>query len=342
MSMKRPTQMDVARLAGVSRGTVSLVLNDNTDGRVPISDATRDRVMQAARDLGYAPNPVAQMLVQGSNHLLGVFTYEQVFPYDKSDFYFPYLSGIESEASQQDCNVLLFTRNRSTRPQIYQNGMNTLRLADGSVLLGSKPDRDELRRLTEEDYPFVYIGRREVQGYELCWVANNYKEGSYQALSHLLHLGHRTVGFIGNEVELEPQQDKLAGCYRALEEIPDARMIILKPAEFKTATALAAAVDDYGLTALVSPDNTYFHRALSYAQECGWQVPEMLSVVSLTTVENSLPFSLRPTHVKLNRHHLGALAVKMLSQRINGEMETPQQVYVPCELIVGETTAPPR
>jgi DNA-binding LacI/PurR family transcriptional regulator len=319
-----------------------MVLNNQTSGRVPISEATRRRVLQAARQLGYSPNPVAQMLAQGSSHLIGVFTYEPVFPYDKTDFYFPYLFGIEYEACQQDCNVLLFTRHRQPVPQIYQNGMNTLRLADGSVLLGSKPDRDELRQLTEEGYPFVFIGRREIPGCELYWVANDYRVGSYEALRHLLDLGHRAVGFIGNEIDLEPQRDKLVGCEYALDETPGVSFTILHPHQFQTIPALAQAIRDGGITAVISPDNTHFHTALRCAHEMGWQVPDDLSVVSLTTVENSLPFSLRPTYVKLNRHQLGSLAVQMLSQRISGLLTRPEHIYVPCGLVVGETTSSPR
>ena len=80
MSSKRPTQKDVAKLAHVSRGTVSLVLNNQSGGRVPISEETQQRVLQAAKKLGYAPNPIAQMLARGANRIIGVFTYEPGLP----------------------------------------------------------------------------------------------------------------------------------------------------------------------------------------------------------------------------------------------------------------------
>jgi len=69
---KRPTQQDVARRAGVSRATVSYVLNGLANGRVPISDETRERVMLAIAELGYVPDASAQALRSGSTHTLGL------------------------------------------------------------------------------------------------------------------------------------------------------------------------------------------------------------------------------------------------------------------------------
>lgn len=99
----------MARLAGVSRGTVSLVLN-RQNSHVPISRATRDKVTAAARQLGYSPNPIAQMLASGRNRIIGFFAFEGTFPYGQEDFHHPYLVGVEHEACVRDFDLLLFTR----------------------------------------------------------------------------------------------------------------------------------------------------------------------------------------------------------------------------------------
>lgn len=343
MASRRPTQSDVARLAGVSRGTVSLVLNERTNGPVPISDATRDKVLAAARQLGYAPNPVAQMLVHGSNRLIGIFSYETVFPYDKNDFFFPYLSGIQQEASEQDFNVLLFTRNHNrSKPHIYHNGMNMLRLADGSILLGANPDRGELRQLVEEGYPFVYIGRREVPGCEISWVANDYKHGSAQATRHLLELGHERLGFVGPEPSFEPQEDKLAGCRQTLMETGRGELVVLPECPPEAGEVLIHAIETHHLTALLCDSHKTFIESLHILQKHGLSVPDDCSVVCLTTVEHSQPFQLKPTFVQLNRHMLGITATQLLTRQIAGDNTPPHQAIIPCELVIGETTAPPR
>ena len=93
--MKRPTQKDVARRAGVSRSTVSYVLNDETDLKVQISAETRERVLQAIAELGYEPDARAQSLRRGSTKIVGV-----VIPVIRNPFFWQILSGI-SDALQE-------------------------------------------------------------------------------------------------------------------------------------------------------------------------------------------------------------------------------------------------
>jgi DNA-binding LacI/PurR family transcriptional regulator len=343
LNAKRPTQKDVARMAGVSRGTVSMVLNNRMNGRVPISDETRTRVFQAAAALGYAPNPVGQMLAQGNNCLIGIFTYDPVFPYEQDDFYFPYLTGIQQEASEQAYNVLLFTRNHGTEPhRIYANSMNSLLLADGCILMGGMPDRDELQRLYNEGYPFVYIGRREVPGCQIDWVIHDYRYGAAAATRHLLQLGHRHLGFVGGNGE-EPQADKLAGCRQALAdgEMPETSLQLFPIDKSSVAAQVVQVILASGVTALLCDDRKVFEWLGREMRVQGVRVPGDLSLVSLTTAEARLPDMLAPTHVQLNQRLVGAVATRTLIKRVLGEADGPQQLYLPCKFVVGETTGPP-
>src|SRR4051794_26238265 len=107
-----PRQADVARLAGVSQATVSAVLNGTaTDRR--IAPATVARVEAAIAKLGYMPNMTARSLRGGHSGLLGVHTFESVFPVDRHDYYYPFLVGIESEAEAQGFDLVLFTSTKA-------------------------------------------------------------------------------------------------------------------------------------------------------------------------------------------------------------------------------------
>src|SRR5262245_48484111 len=105
---RRPTQADIARLAGVSQATVSVVLNGR-DSDVRISPATRERVLTVIREWGYVANPSARSLAGGRNRIIGVHTFEPVFPTTSVDFYFPFLLGMEQEAADLGYDLLLFT-----------------------------------------------------------------------------------------------------------------------------------------------------------------------------------------------------------------------------------------
>lgn len=338
--MKKPTQNDVAKLAGVSRGTVSMVLNRKTNGRIPIGEETIKRVLEAAQALGYAPNPVAKMLKQGTNQLIGVFAYEPTFFTEIRTFQFPHRLGIEKAASEHGYDVLNFTRHRNNpTPKIFVNDMNSLLLADGTIILGSYPDRDELRRLVEEGYPFVYIGRREVPGCEINWVTYDYRRGSYLATQHLMELGHTSLGFVYNSWPMlnEPTQDKLLGVNDAIEANSNVNLITIDMQDGKLLDVMRANQ----ISGLLVTDPTDVPIVLNLFLENNIAIPDDVSLVSLVDVDEYLPYPVDLTYVETDRYGVAELAVETLSRLLSRAVEPPQQHVIDCRFIVGSTTATP-
>ncbi|WP_162795329.1 LacI family DNA-binding transcriptional regulator, partial [Nonomuraea lactucae] len=174
-SSRRLTQQDIARMAGVSQTTVSLVLNNRAEGEIRISPETRERVLQVIRETGYVADPAARRLAERRNRILGVFTYEAVFPAESADFYHPFLVGIEECAEEAGCDLLLFTGATASgeRRRIF-SAESRVRLADGCVLLGRTVDRGDLARLLAEGVPFVSVGRRDDAGAPVPYVGADY------------------------------------------------------------------------------------------------------------------------------------------------------------------------
>lgn len=339
---RRPTQKDVAERAGVSRVTVSLVLSGKAgDGSVPISQETQDRVLKVAQELGYAPNPVAQMLKQGSNRLLGVFVYEPEFPYDVDNYLFHHLLGVQREAGTQNYNIVSFTSNHNqSSPKIYQNNMNSIRLADGCIIMGARPDRAELRRLAEEKYPFVYIGRREVPGCEIDWVSDDYITGSRQAVEHLLDLGHRRIGFLIDDDPLEATEDKLEGCQATVADT-EAQLIMISGPVFGAPAHLPQTLIEDDITALVCRDyHSTFVSSMELLEANRLRVPQDISVLTLTPPARTIENRVVPTFVQLDRRTVGKEATRLLIQRLQQETPASNHVLVPCQLVIGETTGP--
>lgn len=126
-SHKRLTQNDIAKLAGVSQATVSLVLNGAPTAIARIPAETRERVQAVIRKTGYVADPIARRMAKGLNRILGVFTYEPAFPSAQADFFTPFLLGIEEEAQQQAYDLLLLTsagvgNNRKIFPRATGSG----------------------------------------------------------------------------------------------------------------------------------------------------------------------------------------------------------------------------
>jgi DNA-binding LacI/PurR family transcriptional regulator len=344
---RRPTQSDVAKLAGVARSTVSVVLSDSARSRVPISGETREKVLAAARELGYVANPAAQMLAGGRTNTLGVFCYDTVFPLEREEFLYPHLLGIEREAGRQGYNLLLFTRHQTTgHRSIYPDGINILKQADGALLMGWAPGDDEIRRLAEEGFPFLYIGRREVRGLDIDWVVSDRIQAGEDAARHLLDLGHLRLGYLDIGYSWQTgRADRIEGIEIALKKTGSgAELIILGQDALEHGTRLTEELERHRITALLGRDIWHLYRVLLLLEKTPIRVPKDLSLVALAQDERGewrWPH-LRPTHTLHHRDAIGKTAVRALLARLEGQRERPQHIRVPCELVVGNTTGPAR
>ncbi|MBF6594384.1 MAG: LacI family DNA-binding transcriptional regulator [Thermaceae bacterium] len=342
---RKPRQSDVAKRAGVSTAIVSLVLNGRLEGNVRISQQTQERVWQAIRDLGYVPNPVARSLAGGQNRLLGVFTYEAIFPLEQHDFFYPFLLGIEHEAESQGYDLLLFTQtDASKRRKVFLEGVNRLQLADGAVLLGQYSDRDELARLQQEGFAFVYVGRREVSGAEISYVAADYAAATAEIINRLLDLGHRRLLYLKVPQTSESSQDREAGYRQAfvkrgvkLDEssiVPLEEEADLQPLEGWLAR---------GITAIISERPGLALRIVEAARKLGKQVPRDLSVATLGDVAGAPHLTAELTTFCIPRQEMGAEAVRLLLKRMESPPQTgPYRLLLPCTQTPGSTIGPPR
>lgn len=204
-------------MAGVSQTTVSLVLNHRTEADVRIAPETRERVLRVIRETGYAADPVARRLAAGRNRILGVFTYEAVFPTTGADFYHPFLIGIEERAEEAGCDLLLFTSagaRAGGRRRIFGED-SRVRLADGCLLLGRTQDREDLARMVAEGIPFVSVGRRDDAGGPVPYVGADYVSATSALVERALALGHRRMAYIGAGDGAESTRDRKHGFHKA-------------------------------------------------------------------------------------------------------------------------------
>ncbi|MFX4227180.1 MAG: LacI family DNA-binding transcriptional regulator [Porticoccaceae bacterium] len=343
MRTRRPTQADVAQIAGVSSAVVSSVLNKSSQSSIRVSAETRARVIEAMRTLGYSPNPIARSLVDGRRNLLGVFTSDQVFPTDRRSFFYPFLYGIERGAEEVGFDLLLYTSGagETGARKIFRDGHNRLGIADGSILLGLRPDRDELRTLARQGYPHIILGRREVEGVELNWVGADYQGGANSVVSHLAELGHRCIGYLGEPQPREPQIDREAG-YRSV--LAQHGLTDIGVHRVAAAEDIGTAVNDLrlkGATAIVSETVELAVEAESILARAGLHVPRDISIAVFGEPFFQEPDHGRWTRFSIPREEMGRRAVKLLVELLD---ETPEQVVqetLACTFQPGVTTQPP-
>ncbi|MBX6750018.1 MAG: LacI family DNA-binding transcriptional regulator [Micromonosporaceae bacterium] len=378
---RRVTQRDIARLAGVSQPTVSLVLNNRAEGDVRISPETRERVLRVIRETGYVADPVARRLAARFNRIFGVFTYEPAFPSGSWDFFYPFLLGIEEAAERIGCDLLLFTSAPVVdgRRRIF-NQDNRLRLADGCILLGREIDAGELRRLNEDGYRFVAIGRRDDAGGPVPYVGADYASAVGELVRLALARGHRRLGYVGLADGVESTRDRRQGFVDHTGDVEYARVFdpdaptprrrsgsarpaggqrrgrvprqpaasaeTARPDTARPELARAAAVLDAalaeGITVLFVQDTPTAVAVHEQARARGLSVPGGLSIVTLGQPTTPVSSTTQFTSFRIPREEMGRRAVEVLATMLDAPPEEPvPQILLSCDLVEGSTLGAP-
>ena len=335
---KRPTQTEVARRAGVSQAAVSRVLTGRGGG-IRLTQETRERVLAAMRDLGYVPNAAAQRLAGGENRLLGVFTYEPVFPSSGRDFYFPFLEGIEQEAAALDYDLLLHTRpaGENGERRLYHDGASRLNLAGGTLLLGflNGSRRAELARLLAEGHPVVFIGRRAWPDDALSYVAADYAAATGDALSRLLAQGHRHSAYVGESSLHESAVDREHG-YR--EELARSGTVGQVLRAERLDSALVERLLNGGVTAVLLENDRLARAWLKHAGVRGLSAPRDFSFVVLGDPLEGQGTNPPWASFHIPRREMGHQAVRLLADALAGGV--PRNTLLACRWVPGPTIGP--
>ena len=283
---ERPlTMQDIARASGVSQSTVSRVLNDVAT-TVPIAEVTRQRVLEAASRLGYRPNPLARGLRGAKTMLLGIIVREI------SDPFFAYaVEAVSMRARERHYNVVLGSAHSLADEAIELRAVLETRHCDAIILLGDMRDQPRmLDDLSASRVPVVALWQgNALAGVDTVNVDN--RAGIDAAISHLVGLGHRRIGFIG-EGQHGDVRARLTAFVECLTErrIPPSSSHVIAadndPAAGAEAFRRLASTPDPPTAVVMATDHLALG-ALHAAHDRGIAVPEQVSVVGF----DDIPFA---------------------------------------------------
>ena len=335
---------DVAKAAGVSSATVSAVVNNPPGSQIRVSDATRERIWDVVNELGYVPNPVARSLAGGKNNILGIFTYESIFPLEYHNFYYPFLIGLEEEAQARGYDLLLFTS--ASRPEggrsVYRQGVNRLPIADGVIFLGLNEDKQELATLVENGYPIVFIGRRELPRGELSYVAADYTQATAEIYAHLADLGHRNIAYLHTGATNEANIDRLRGYRDSAMTVHASSGLALRVDAYDSLQELLPQWLAQGISGFMVEDDSLGTRLLAAAASQGLAAPGDFSLAVLGDPLSPGDETPAWTTFRIPRRAMGAGAVDLLLKLLQQEEgSAPARQTFACEFVPGITTGPP-
>jgi LacI family transcriptional regulator len=326
---------DIARMAGVSRSTVSRVVND--DPRV--SDGVRARVRKVIADTRFHPNAAARSLATHRSNIIGL-VFPRVFTMMFTDPWASVLiKGCIEGSERADLglvHMLVSTDDQAQVDRFFERSVMGRHL-DG-VILASHVLGDRLvARLQESDFPYVLVGRDENQTANFVDIDN--RQAARIATQHLIDHGYKSIMHMSGPPDLVTALDRLDGYHDALSQSGiDPATARVECGYFEQVTAYEIALrllqESNPPDAIFASDDAMAIGVIQAAGELGIDVPRELAVIGFDDIDMNRMFRPHLTTIRQPSDALGRAAVRMLSSLISNPSPEPRQQWISAELIV--------
>lgn len=343
LEKKRPVSIkDVARAVGVSHPTVSRALR----GSPRVLPATAREIRRVAEAMGYNPSAVARSLVTQKSWTIGVVMASIADP-----FYGEIASGIEDVASANGYSVILAnTPIDPTREVAVVRSLQERRV-DGILVTASRAGEAYISISSEMCIPIVLINNQH-DGEFVYSVSIDNVQGATQATSHLVELGHKKIGYLGDQLGFQTDTERLAGYRDALAAhgIPFDETLVAYGNGLPDGSAVAARTLlnlPQRPTAIFCYNDMSALGVMEEARAQGVRMPEELSLVGFDDLFFARYLQPSLTTIRQPKVEMGRSAMKLLLQLLTGdglpEDATPKkQIDVLGELMVRSSTMPPQ
>lgn len=322
-TISKPTIDDIARAAGVSKGTVSRVIN----GHATVAVRTRDHVQGIMTHMGYEPDPAARHLSWRTGRTLGIW----VAPGDH--LLTPYQVLLHRALDRETASLGL--RLQDLTGDLTPNPGPGARWPSAVLLTGLREADPRLALLRAQDVPTVVIGHHP----ELSWVAPDDVGGAKLATQQLTLAGHRRLAYVGYN-DGQVARDRLLGCQQAASEA-GAHLTVL-PTDLELLGGYRAVRQAWErgerFTGVFANGDEKAVGAIAALQDLGLRVPADVSVVGFDGLPE-LPLPVRLTSVAQDISRIAHEALLLVQAALAGE--APRGLHVPVQLQAGETVSPP-
>ncbi|WP_409273757.1 LacI family DNA-binding transcriptional regulator [Neobacillus sp. SCS-31] len=335
------TIKDIAKTAGVSVTTVSRALNGYSD----VSEKTRQRIMDIAKELNYSPNILARGLVMNVSKTIGLLVSGLNRESEKDQIILSILSGVNDSVSEKEYDLILFNTNTSKQREKTYSQLCRERRVDGVIIQGIKTDDPYLKEVVESDIPCVLIDI-PVHSENVGYVTTDNVTGARKAVEHLIGLGHEKIAMINGHGQAFVSRKRLEGYMDALKE----HGLPVNPdwvcnGRFEEETAFEEArrllIKHPEITAIFCASDIMALGALKAAKSIGLRVPEDLSVIGYDDIILASYSNPQLTTVSQNFFQLGYQAAHLLVNMLEGKSE-PQIVTMSTKLVIRESAAKSR
>lgn len=339
---------DIAKLAGVSRSTVSRVINNYPN----VPEETRKKVLKVIEEHDYVPHASARMLAGSKNRVIGLFIVDMVERLyglknriTKSPYYLEFTSSAIENASEMGYTVLVhIIHNVEGYEKIKECFYN--KTISGGIFIGQNDNDETIKKIIDGGYKVVLIDqsiKTDDNIYNKCMIVNadNYS-GAYNATKHLIDLNHTDIAHITGGTEKFSSNDRIRGYENALKnaDIPVNKNLIIN-SEFieeggytSTKKLLSKGTK---FTAIFASNDKIAFGAIRALKEEGLRVPEDVSVVGFDDIEASRYFNPPLTTMRIDMSEIAEIAVKSIITCIEDDVRFSANYVIPVDLIERES-----
>lgn len=330
--MKKLTLDEIGKLAGVSRATVSRVVNNFPN----INQEVRERVQRVIEETGYQPNLAARSLASKTSNIIGLFV-PSVVQFIFAD---PYLSalipGISQACNANEYTLALFLFHSEEEEQKQFKRILGFGMIDGLIITDDRRDREFMPQLLDRDIPFVLMGRPAAHAEKINFVDSDNRAGAYLGVKHLIRLGYQRIGMISTTMNTAAE-DRTEGYRQALVEqgLPFNPDLIIE-GDFTEASgyrAMQRLLSQNPDSVFVASD-TMAIGALHALHDAKLRIPEDIAVVSFDDLPTAAVANPPLTTVRQPIRRTGSLAVETLLDVIETGKDPVRHIFLPTELVI--------
>lgn len=325
--VEKMTIRDIARLAGVSKATVSRVLNKKPD----VNPDTRERILRLMEEWEFVPSITASGLAGGRSRVIGILIPSLTWPSIPE-----IMRGVSEVIEQSPYELLLYSitheedRTEKDQRDVIDRILAT-KLAAGLLAIFPGQSAEHLSRLHEQGFPIVMIDD-QAKPASIPWVGAGNRKGSYSATRHLLRLGHRRIAHIQGPPKFLVSHERYQGYCEALNEAgiaPDATLVMegdFMPQGGRSCASKLLAMEERP-TAIFAANDLMAYGVLTAAGECGLRVPEDLSLIGFDDIPLSAHTRPALTTVRQPFYSIGQRAIELLLSLLEAPRPVDQDWY---------------
>ncbi|WP_422484707.1 LacI family DNA-binding transcriptional regulator [Gudongella sp. DL1XJH-153] len=335
MKKRNTTIKDIAKAAGVSTATVSMILNKKDKS---ISQPTRDKVLKIAKDINYIPNSMARSLVTSQTKTLGLILPDIVNPF------FPEIArGAEDKARESGYNIIICNTDDNVDQENKYIQMLSEKMVDGIILTHSANRNDEMTGLENTRIPIILIDRDYDSPNILGKILVDNAKASSEGVNYLVTKGYRRIAYIAGPLNTGTARDRLEGYKKALlDNDIEYDENLVRVGEYRTRWGYAAAEDllnsNLDFQAIFCGNDAIAIGAMKRIREMGISIPDDIAIMGFDDIYISSMVDPELTTIKQPNYSMGYEAVKMMIDSIEGRKADNNNLILDTELIIRKSS----